>query len=108
VEDVERAFLLSLYEYSDKKDVGRGSLLVVRHLDSLMRKGDFNSVNLAMRQAYVSRLDPEIAFAFLTITATAKNNLDSEVRKSFVAQTRQRLLESRHPQYVEELLERYK
>ena len=106
--DTTKAFLLSLYEYSDMKDVGLGSLLVVKRLDSLLRRGEFHAVDMAMRSADVSKLDPEIAFSFLTITATARNHLNAEVRDRFVARTRQRLLETRQPQYVDELLHKYK
>ena len=47
--DVLKAFLGSLYEYSKASEVGPGSYLVVKHLDGLLRAGDYAAVDSAFR-----------------------------------------------------------
>jgi hypothetical protein len=104
---VTEAFLSSLYDYSEAKAIGKGSLLVVRHFDALLKEGNFRQIDLAMVKADVNRLDPEIGFAFLTITAPARQKLDGLARRFFINRLRLRFLDRRPREYVDDLLRHY-
>ena len=105
--EIRNAFLSSVYDCSSRSEVGLGSLLVVKHIDELLRGGDFAEVDRTMLYADVSLIDPEIAFAFLTITVAAKQKLNRTIRQFFAECTKFRLAEQRDMAYVTDLLRRY-
>lgn len=105
-EDIDGAFLESVYECSKSSKIKRGILFVFRRLDDLLSSGKFTECDELMSLVNFDQLQVDLIMSFFTITWAAREKLPH--RQALLKRAKHRISVIRDPATADQLLDKLK